>query len=75
MADKPENEHLKALQELRDYVVKTRRDTAAATGDPDGRIKHIIKCQDAIRVLDEAIADERRLGPKPTARSYPMRYG
>lgn len=68
MAEDPGNfdieEQIKALQDLRAYVVETRRSSAIQVGGKDDRIQSIIDCQEAIRAIDEAIADE--LGSRPT---------
>ncbi|WP_024281209.1 hypothetical protein [Xanthobacter sp. 126] len=51
------------LKELREYVLQTRRTSVIAQGDKDGRIKSIIECQEALRAIDEAIAEEENLRP------------
>lgn len=65
MTDKPENEHIEALKTIRASMVEVRRQMAAAPGEATAtdRIKLIKDYQEAIRALDEAIADERRLDP------------
>lgn len=50
------------LQQLRDYVLETRRTSVIEIGDKDDRIKSIIKCQEALRAIDEAMAEEKKLG-------------
>lgn len=57
------DEQIDALKKLREYVVETRRSSAIAIGDVDGRIQSIIECQEAIRAIDEAIADEEKFAP------------
>jgi len=59
------NEQIKALEDLRAYVVETRRSSAVTIGDKDNRIKSIIECQEAIRAIDEAIEDERENADRP----------
>jgi archaeosine-15-forming tRNA-guanine transglycosylase len=53
-------EQIAALKELRKYVVWTRRSSAIEVGDKDLLIKNIIQCQEAIRAIDEAIAEEEK---------------
>lgn len=51
------------LTALREYVVKARRTSVIAVGDKDDAIKHIVECQEALRAIDEAIAEENRSPP------------
>ena len=59
MADDNVNEQIEGLKDLRAYVIATRRTGVRAIGHTDDRIELIIQCQDAIKAIDEAIADER----------------
>ncbi|MEP9348569.1 hypothetical protein [Xanthobacter sp. KR7-225] len=54
------DKQIAALKELREYVLETRRTSAVAIGDKDERIKSIIECQQALRAIDEAIAEEEK---------------
>ena len=59
MANDNVNEQIEGLKELRAYVVETRRTSVIAIGSIDDRIELIIQCQDAIKAIEEALADER----------------
>jgi hypothetical protein len=53
------DERIAGLEKLRQFVVDARRTSATAIGGETGRIDSIIKCQKALRALDDAIADEK----------------
>lgn len=46
------------LKALREHVLAARRTSVVAIGDKDGQIKHIVECQEALRAIDEALAEE-----------------
>jgi hypothetical protein len=66
-----ENEHIKNLISARDKEVADRRDVAAAMaaqhqrGHAEDMREAIILIQNAIEVIDRAIADERRANVPP----------
>ncbi len=60
MSEDKRAEQISALTELRNHVVETRRSSVAIPGDKDARIKSIIECQEALRAIDEAMAEEKK---------------
>jgi hypothetical protein len=59
MSDHSENDEIARLEKLRAFVVKSRRGGTAKSQEDD--VEHIVACQNAIRAIDEALADERKL--------------
>ncbi len=55
------DEQIAGLEKLRTFVVETRRSSAIAIGDETSRINSIIRCQEALRAIDDAIREEKEL--------------
>ena len=47
------------LEDLREFVVKSRRDAILTGDDKEKAIDYVKEAQAAIRAIDEAIADEK----------------
>jgi hypothetical protein len=58
MSDHSENDEIARLEKLRAFVVKSRRGGTTKSQEDD--VEHVIACQNAIRAIDEALADERK---------------
>ena len=52
-------EQIKRLLELREFVVNTRRAYVSADTDMQECVDFVLKCQTAIRAIDETITEEK----------------
>ncbi|HML07546.1 MAG TPA: hypothetical protein VK430_05390 [Xanthobacteraceae bacterium] len=72
MADERKTDPLEKLQEARRLAVEARRKLADALAEghrgpvSDNTRRHFVEAQAAIEAIDRAIADENKLGKRPT---------